>query len=81
MSSGDSLPPAADDPVPPGICPLCGVGNACAMAGGSDPDRPCWCMAVSFSDALLARVPPAARGRACICAACAAAALEGRAGD
>jgi len=81
MSSGVSLPPAADDPVPPGICPLCGAGNACAMAGGSDPDRPCWCMAVSFSDALLARVPPAARGRACICAVCAAAAVEGPSGD
>jgi hypothetical protein len=38
-------------------------------------------MAVSFSDELLARVPPAARGRACICAACAAAALGRAAGE
>ena len=44
------------------------------MAGGGDPGQPCWCVAASFSDELLARVPPAARGRACICAACAAAA-------
>jgi hypothetical protein len=34
---------------------------------------PCWCVAATFGDALLARVPAAARGRACICAACAAA--------
>ena len=74
MSREDALPPADQEPVAPDICPLCGKGNGCAMAGGSDPDRPCWCMDVSFSDELLARVPPAARGRACICAACAAAA-------
>lgn len=74
MSVEEAPVPADRDPVPPDVCPLCGAGNGCAMAGGSDPDRPCWCMAVSFSDELLARVPPAARGRACICAACAAAA-------
>jgi hypothetical protein len=32
----------------------------------------CWCTQVDFASELLARVPSAARGRACICAACAA---------
>ena len=64
------------DPVPAGVCPLCGAGNACAMAGGGGTDLPCWCVAASFSDDLLERVPPAARERACICAACAAVALD-----
>ena len=81
MSNVDSLVPAAADSVPPGACPLCGAGNACAMAGGGDPGQPCWCVAASFSDELLARVPPAARGRACICAACAATAPVRAAGD
>jgi len=75
VSGSESLPSAAADLVPRGVCPLCGAGNGCAMAGGGDADSPCWCVAVSFGDELLARVPPAARGRACICAACAAAAI------
>jgi len=77
MSGGEPLSPAAADPVLPGVCPLCGAGNACAMASGGDTSQPCWCAAASFSDELLARVPPAARGRACICAACTAAASSG----
>lgn len=73
MSGGESLSPGAAEAVPPGVCPLCGAGNACAMAGGGGSGSPCWCFAASFSGELLARVPPVARGRACICAACAAA--------
>ena len=61
-------------PVPPDVCPLCGAGNSCAMARGGEPERPCWCVAVTFGAELLERVPPAARGRACVCAACAASA-------
>ena len=57
--------------VPPDRCPLCGGGNACAMAAGEA--SPCWCLEAVFDEALLARVPTAASGRACICAACAAA--------
>jgi len=57
--------------VPPDRCPLCGGGNACAMAAGDG--SPCWCVAAVFGEALLARVPLDARGRACVCAACAAA--------
>lgn len=60
----------------PELCPLCGRPNACAMevervTGASQP--PCWCMDVDFGAELLARVPPAARRLACICARCAAA--------
>ncbi len=56
-------------------CPLCGQANACAMeiARSSGLEQtPCWCTQVSFSPALLARVPLAARDLACVCAACAA---------
>lgn len=66
----------SDAPPDPARCPLCGGPNGCAMA----PHAPaatagaCWCMAASFSPELLARVPPGARRKACICARCAAAA-------
>jgi hypothetical protein len=33
---------------------------------------PCWCAQADFSAALLARVPPQAQRKACICATCAA---------
>jgi hypothetical protein len=72
MSRGDA--PSVEGSAgaaPPDRCPLCGGGNACAMAAGDA--SPCWCLAAVFDEALLARVPPAARGRACICPACAAA--------
>jgi hypothetical protein len=32
---------------------------------------PCWCVAVTFEPAVLAQLPDASRGVACICAACA----------
>ncbi|MFN7724124.1 MAG: cysteine-rich CWC family protein [Rubrivivax sp.] len=67
-------PPAAashaDLPISASACPLCGQGNACQMAAGGDVQS-CWCQSAHFSTDLLARVPAAARGRACICAACA----------
>jgi hypothetical protein len=55
-------------------CPLCGQANECAMetqraTGMQQP--PCWCTQVDFSRELLERVPAQARGRACICRACA----------
>jgi hypothetical protein len=46
------------------------------MAAG-DHDAPCWCTQVGFAPELLARVPAAARGLACICRRCA----EAGAGD
>jgi hypothetical protein len=62
------------DPI---LCPLCGQPNRCAMevereTGVKQP--PCWCTQVDFSQELLARIPAPARGTACICAACQAAA-------
>ena len=78
MSSDGAATPVPDAPAPAAACPLCGGANACAMAAGVGADGPpCWCVAATFGDALLARVPAAARGRACICAACAAAAASG----
>jgi hypothetical protein len=67
--------------IDPRRCPLCGGGNACAMASGACGDAqaqrdPCWCVGVRFAPALLARVPPALQHKACICAACAQAAQE-----
>ena len=58
------------------LCPLCGQPNRCAMevehaTGVKQP--PCWCTQVDFSRELLAQVPAASRGRACICGACQAA--------
>lgn len=59
----------------PRACPLCGGGNACAMAKAkADGTKPlaCWCADASFPPELVAQVQPSALGRACICAACAA---------
>lgn len=55
-------------------CPLCGQSNQCAMevektTGEKQP--PCWCTRVDFSADLLAQLPEEARGKACICEACA----------
>ena len=66
-------PPAPD----PTRCPLCGLGNGCAMEAEratGRPQPPCWCRSADFSPSLRARVPAAARGLACICARCVAAA-------
>jgi len=56
-------------------CPLCGGDNRCAneieRASGI-PQPPCWCVDAHFDAALLARLPEAARGKACICASCVA---------
>jgi hypothetical protein len=77
-----SLP--ADTPLTdPGLCPLCGGDNRCAMeiereTGQAQP--PCWCMDATFTPALFERIPPAARGQACICARCVAAAAAASAG-
>jgi hypothetical protein len=53
------------------VCPLCGGANACAPARTGGFDEACWCRDATFSAALLARVPEALRGVACVCAACA----------
>ena len=55
--------------VDPARCPLCGGGNACGMLAGATP---CWCTELAIPTATLERIPEAARGRACLCRACAA---------
>jgi Cysteine-rich CWC len=55
-------------------CPLCGQANFCAMeveklTGVAQP--PCWCNGVKFEATLIEKIPAAARGLACVCAACA----------
>ena len=54
--------------VDPASCPLCGETNRCAEVGGSS--SPCWCATRQFPATLLAEVPAAAVGRACICSNC-----------
>ncbi|MBI3369951.1 MAG: cysteine-rich CWC family protein [Burkholderiales bacterium] len=72
----DSAQPPADRvPLRASTCPLCGGPNGCTPAQSGRFDGPaCWCQDARFSAELLARVPAAQQGRACICAACAAAA-------
>ncbi|MCX7741792.1 MAG: cysteine-rich CWC family protein [Tepidimonas sp.] len=60
--------------VDPNRCPMCGGPNGCALQQqrrSGQPQPPCWCTRATFAAELLARVPPQARGRACICARCA----------
>jgi hypothetical protein len=55
----------------PTRCPLCDQPNACALAkSGAAARAECWCAARPFPAALLARLPAASVGRACICQAC-----------
>ncbi|HPH13857.1 MAG TPA: cysteine-rich CWC family protein [Burkholderiaceae bacterium] len=61
-------------PVDPNLCPLCGQLNECAMevertTGVKQP--PCWCSQAKFEATLLSRIPEHARGKACLCSACA----------
>jgi hypothetical protein len=55
----------------PSRCPLCGTANQCGMAAGSSE---CWCFGATVSKDALERLPAEARGKACLCARCAAAA-------
>ncbi|MGJ7485782.1 cysteine-rich CWC family protein [Variovorax sp. LT2P21] len=63
--------------IDPARCPLCGETNACAMEierTTGVAQGPCWCMTARFDQGLREQVPETARGLACICARCAAAA-------
>ncbi|MCA3010245.1 MAG: cysteine-rich CWC family protein [Phycisphaerales bacterium] len=55
-------------------CPLCGQPNACALADrtATRSCSDCWCARTTIAPAVLARIPVAARGVACVCARCAA---------
>jgi len=61
-----SLPPQFN----PGECPLCGAANECQLCSPAASKGACWCARVEIPGALLARVPEAARNRACICRKC-----------
>ncbi len=53
----------------PDRCPLCGGPNQCGLAAGSTS---CWCFTTRIPDAVVERVPVAARNVACVCPDCAA---------
>jgi hypothetical protein len=67
----------SDEAPDPSRCPLCGVANQCGMAAGSNE---CWCFAATVSKDALERLPAVVRGKACVCARCAAAAEAATAG-
>ncbi|MFZ1326546.1 MAG: cysteine-rich CWC family protein [Candidatus Contendobacter sp.] len=52
----------------PSRCPLCGQPNHCAIATGHSH---CWCFETVIPAQAADRVPPEARGLACLCKACA----------
>lgn len=62
--------PSVDPVIDPARCPLCTQPNACQIAAGS---ASCWCFDATVSAAVLARVPAAAQGVACVCRGCATA--------
>jgi inorganic triphosphatase YgiF len=51
------------------LCPLCGQLNDCEVEKARDGGQ-CWCATVSFSESLLANVPPERSHKSCICKAC-----------
>ncbi|MBC7620148.1 MAG: cysteine-rich CWC family protein [Candidatus Saccharibacteria bacterium] len=61
--------------LPPEACPLCGQPNQCAQEierATGQKQAPCWCTQATFSTALWARIPDAARNQACVCQVCSA---------
>jgi len=65
------------EPLPNTGCPLCGGPNGCAPAASGSFDSPCWCSSVRMPAEVLARIPAAQRGLACLCRTCAAAGASG----
>ena len=61
-------PPAAE-----AACPVCGGPNACAPAASGSFATPCGGTTVTILPHVLAALPTAARGRACLCVRCATA--------
>jgi hypothetical protein len=53
-----------------GLCPLCGQANDCQLCTVNAYKGPCWCARVEVPEALLLRVPPDLKNRACICHKC-----------
>jgi hypothetical protein len=79
MHTPSLLPVDAAAGVDAARCPLCQQPNACAAVASGGAATDCWCMHVPFSAELLARVPAAAKGLACICPACVQAQAQDRA--
>ena len=78
--AGSAGEPGAGGSLDPSRCPLCGQENRCAMELETQTgtvQAPCWCTHASFSAELLARVDPARRDLACICANCSRLASQG----
>ncbi|MFM2052300.1 MAG: hypothetical protein RL456_337 [Pseudomonadota bacterium] len=71
MDAHLATPEPAGTPRPEHRCPLCGGPNGCAPAASGSFGTPCWCTAVRIDPAALAALPPAQRGRACLCRRCA----------
>ncbi|WP_028240516.1 cysteine-rich CWC family protein [Stutzerimonas azotifigens] len=55
----------------PTRCPLCGQPNVCGQTEGSEAAERCWCFDVTIAPQALAQIPPAQRGKACLCRRCA----------
>jgi len=53
-----------------GRCPLCGGPNECVLCTGRGFVASCWCAAETIPAELLAQVPPASQGQACVCRNC-----------
>jgi hypothetical protein len=68
------IAPATVPAIAQPMCPLCGGRNACVPAACGHFDAPCWCRDLAFAPEVLARIPLAQRGVACVCATCATAA-------
>lgn len=62
-------------------CPLCGGDNGCAPATSGTFETPCWCTSADFPPELLEHIAAADRGRSCLCARCASAAVQSGAQD
>ncbi len=60
----------ANSPVERSECPLCGRANQCQLCTISPYKGSCWCERMRIPEELLARVPTAWRGEACVCLEC-----------
>jgi hypothetical protein len=52
-------------------CPACGQSNRCALADPRTADQPCWCFSLTIDPEVIAALPAAQRGVACLCQRCA----------
>ena len=54
--------------IEPCRCPLCGQPNDCGIVAGA---ATCWCCETAIPAEVLEKIPPEARGIACVCKTCA----------